>query len=151
MGAIEEFTGLLSELEVVALDSMAFIYHFESHLSYGPLTFELFSRIEDGTLQAHTSILTVSEVLVGARKAGDKQLEQLYLQVFDLLPNLEVHGIDKACAVIAADLRVQEHLRMPDALQVATAIQCGAQVLVTNDARLRHLPQIKTVMLSDYA
>jgi len=150
VGAVDTFTHALRELQVVALDSMAFIYHFERHPSYGPLTFELFSLIEGGTLRAHTSILTVSEVLVGARKAGDERLEQLYLQVFDLLPNLEVHGIDRECAILAADLRVQQHLRTPDALQVATAIQCGAQAFVTNDARLRHLARIKTVILSDY-
>lgn len=150
MGGVTEFARLLGTVQVVGLDTMPFIYHFEGHPVYGPLTHELFSRIEGGALRACTSVLSVSDVLTDARKAGDGRLAQIYLQVFELLPNLDVRPIDQDCAVLAADLRVEWGLRTPDAVQVAAAIQGGAQLFVTNDSRVRRLSQVKVIVLGDY-
>lgn len=151
MGAVEEFAELLEGVRVVGLDSMAFIYHFEGHPTYGPLTRILFSRIESGGLHACTSTLTLCEVLTGALKAGDGRLAQVYQQVFELMPNLTVSAVDRECAALAARIRVQAGLRTPDALQIATAVRCGAELLITNDARLRQVDPIQIVVLQDYA
>jgi len=151
LGTVKDLARLLSTVRTVGLDSMAFVYHFEGHSTYGPLTRALFSRIEDGSLSACTSVLTLCEVLTGARKAGDAGLVQVYQQVFELMPNLSVVAIDSPCAALAATLRLEAGLRTPDALQVATAIRWGAEAFITNDGRLRHVAQIKVIVLSDYA
>lgn len=150
MGGVEEFARLLDGASVVGLDTMAFIYHFEGHPAYGPLTRLLFRRVEGGQLRACTSTLTMCEVLTGALKAGDSRLAQLYQQVLESMPNLTLSAVDSACAVQAAQIRAQTGLRTPDALQIAAAIRAGAEVFVTNDSRLRHVPQIRVAVLADY-
>lgn len=151
MGGVEAFVRLLGKARQVGLDSMAFIYQFEAHPRYGPLTRALFSSLEQGAVHACTSELTVCEVLTGALKAKDERLAELYRQIFDLIPNLTVRPVDRACALLAAELRAEGGLRTPDALHVATALCAGARLFVTNDARLRHAPRIEVVVLGDYA
>jgi len=141
VGTVGDFARLLGSVQAVGLDTMPFIYHFEGHPTYGPLTRELFSRIEQGALHASTSVLSLCEVLTGARKAGDEPLAQLCRQVFQFMPNLDVRPIDTACAALAADLRVQWGLRTPDALQVGAAAQGDAGLFIANDARLRQVSQ----------
>jgi predicted nucleic acid-binding protein len=41
-------------------------------------------------------------------------------------------------------------LRTPDALQIATAAEHGAQIIVTNDNRWKRLKEIPVVVLEDY-
>lgn|GEM_PF-3438164 len=41
-------------------------------------------------------------------------------------------------------------LRTPDAVQMATAMYAGASYLLTNDARLPDLPNLKRLVLDDY-
>jgi predicted nucleic acid-binding protein len=41
-------------------------------------------------------------------------------------------------------------LRTPDALQVATAVEHGAHVIVTNDSRWKRLREIAVVVFDDY-
>ncbi len=151
MGEVEGFAKALASVRVIGLDSMAFIYHLEGSREYGVLTRVLFARIEGGELSACTSVLSVAEVLTGALKAGDELLAQLYRQLFDLMPNLAVRPIDADCAPLAARLRAESGLRTPDALQIAAAIQGGAEAFLTNDARLRPVPQLRVLLLSDYA
>ncbi len=151
MGKVEEFTQLLGTVRKAGLDSMAFIYHFEGHPRYGPLTRALFARLEAGSLQACTTVLTMAEVATGALKAGNEALAQLYQRLFELMPNLAVRPIDAECAMLAARLRAEEGLRTPDALQIAAAIQGDADAFITNDARLRGISRLRVLILDDYA
>jgi len=53
--------------------------------------------------------------------------------------------------MISARMRAKnEWIRTPDAIQVATALQHGAEMMVTNDDRWRRLTEIRVVVLSDY-
>jgi predicted nucleic acid-binding protein len=48
-------------------------------------------------------------------------------------------------------LRAEAGLRTPDALQVAAALHGGAELFITNDARLRQTARIRVALLEDYA
>lgn len=52
------------------------------------------------------------------------------------LPNLDLAEPTEKTAVAAARLRTQHHLRMPDAVHVATGIESRAAWFVTSDRRL---------------
>jgi predicted nucleic acid-binding protein len=47
-------------------------------------------------------------------------------------------------------LRAQHGIRLPEALQIATALQAGASLFVTNDARLRRVTDVRVLVLDDY-
>jgi uncharacterized protein len=64
-------------------------------------------------------------------------------------PNLELAPITREILLLAAGLRARHRLRTHDAIQVATAIQRGATLAITNDDAWRALPVIETVILSD--
>lgn len=48
-------------------------------------------------------------------------------------------------------LRAQYDIRMPDALQMAAALEAGATLFVTNDRQLRKVQEIGVLLLDDYA
>ena len=59
--------------------------------------------------------------------------------------------ISEAIAKEAAQLRASRNLRMPDALQLATAIRAGATYFLTNDAQLPQLPAPRLLVLNQLA
>ena len=131
---------------IFALDTNIFIYHFEEHPAYVGFTEALFERIESGRVKAVTSALTLHEVLTGARKAGDDRLFSLYRDLIGSFPNLHLVPFDARIAEISSDLRARYDLPTPDAIQVATALQQGAETFVTNDARLKRVREIRVTL-----
>ncbi len=123
--------------ERVALDAMAFVYHFEARLPYYPLTKSIFQRLARGDLRAVTSSLVLTEVLVPFyREPGPGRAAELARTISDL-PYLQVVDVDRRIASEAARLRARFNLRTPDAVHVATALTSGAEWFITNDHRLR--------------
>ena len=57
--------------------------------------------------------------------------------------------IDVTVAEQAADLRTRHSLRLPDAFQIAACLSAGATVLLSNDARLKQVQELKIVLLSE--
>jgi predicted nucleic acid-binding protein len=150
MGAIS----LLDDLApgaVVGLASAAVIYFIEEHPLYEPLLFPLFDqRIEPGVNRAVTSVVTLAEVLVQPKRLAREDLVQRYCEFLTAGPNLTMLDVTAAVAERAAALRAQHNLRLPDAIQVAAALEGGATHFVTNDARLRALAGLTIVLLDDY-
>jgi predicted nucleic acid-binding protein len=52
-------------------------------------------------------------------------------------------------AIDAGILRGLHGLSLPDAIHLATARQAGASAFITNDQRLRGLPKLDVIQLSD--
>ncbi len=137
--------------EILALDTPVFIYFLESHPIYFPLVKDLFTRIERNELQATASSLAFTEVFVpGYRQKIHSQI----LEVFRLLtnyPNLQFVDISPSIAKEAARIRAIYNLRTPDALHVASALEVGADALVTNDYGLQVVsPELQVFLLKDW-
>ncbi|MFQ6015046.1 MAG: type II toxin-antitoxin system VapC family toxin [Anaerolineae bacterium] len=148
---LEAFKAKLDAFQSVALDTAVFIYHFENNPVYVPLTREVFRRVEGGYLAAFTSTLTITEVLTGPKKAGDKGMVLEYQRLFHIFPNLRFLPVDEEMATIAADLRAAFDIRTPDAIQLAAARQVGTQAFITNDERLKRVSGIEVLVLGQYA
>jgi predicted nucleic acid-binding protein len=58
--------------------------------------------------------------------------------------------VDVALARRAVVLRAQYGIHVPDALQVATALEAGATLFVSNDRRLSQVQEIPVLLLDDY-
>ncbi len=59
--------------------------------------------------------------------------------------------MNRSVARRAARLRADYHLKPVDALQIATALEVGATLLITNDQGLRKLaPHIEIAILKDF-
>jgi predicted nucleic acid-binding protein len=136
---------------VVAFDSAPVIYFIEEHPLYLGLADELFDALDRGQAQGMTSTLTLMEVLVRPLRAGRRDLVEAYRRLLTRAMGIALHPVDERTCESAAQLRAnQPWLRTPDALQVATALEHGADLMVTNDDRWRRLREIQIVVLKDY-
>jgi predicted nucleic acid-binding protein len=137
--------------KLVAFDSAPLIYYVEEHPDYVVVADELFDAIDRGLAHGTTSVLTLLEVLVVPVREGQHDLADQYRQLLMTAEGVALHVIDEDVCERAAQLRAKYGwLRTPDALQVATAIEHGAEVIVTNDDRWRRLTEIEVVILKDY-
>jgi len=59
-------------------------------------------------------------------------------------------SIDTMLARSATGLRARYDIRVPDALQIAAALEAGATLFVTNDQRLAKVQDIRVLVLDDY-
>lgn len=114
----------------VFVDTSPFICVLESHLQFAELFVGLFEAAENGTLSIVLSTVTLAEVLTGPHKAGQTALAKRYEKA---LCDYEVVPVSVPVAALAAQLRAQHRLKLPDALQLATALEIGASAFVTHD------------------
>lgn len=122
--------GGLAQGAKVLVDTAPIIYLLEGHPVFGPRFAGLFEAESRGELAIAISTVTVAEVLVGPLQAGQETLARRYEKA---LLAFEVVALDAALAVQAARLRARYRLKLPDAIQLATALEIGAAALVTHD------------------
>jgi predicted nucleic acid-binding protein len=49
----------------------------------------------------------------------------------------------------AVDLRAKHQFKTPDAIQLGTAVACGADYIITNDKNWRRFEEIQIFLVSD--
>lgn len=140
---------VLERHKVIALDSSIWIYHFENHPEYLPLTTEVLTAVESGNLRAIASELTILEIIVLPLKQEHLDAADDYELLLSEFPNLTLIPITRSILRHAASLRASYGLRTPDALIVATALAGNATLLVTNDKALNKLQEIEVICLAD--
>jgi predicted nucleic acid-binding protein len=64
--------------------------------------------------------------------------------------NLEWVAPTLHIADLAASLRASYRLQTPDGIIAATAVQCNAPALVTNDPIFRRIPDLDVLILDEY-
>jgi predicted nucleic acid-binding protein len=139
----------ISEGQIIALDTMIFIYHLEDHPIFSPVTERMFERIEKGKNQAVTSYLTLLEILVKPKRDSLLKAVSDYRDLLLTFPNLKFVPLDQRVADLASTLRARYGIRTPDAIQIASALSEGAKTFVTNDSQLKKISDIQVVLLEE--
>jgi len=114
----------------VVVDTAPFIYVLESHAQYSDQFLGLFEAAAKRELVVALSTITLAEVLTGPFKSGQTALAKRYekaLSCYTVIP------VSAPISALAAQLRVQYRLKLPDAIQLATALDFGAAAFVTHD------------------
>ena len=122
--------GGLSDGATVLVDTAPWIYILEDHPVWASQFVGLFEAAERGRLQLALTTVTLAEVLAGPFKAKQTALAKRYEKA---LGRYHVVPLSAHVAVMAAQLRVQYRLKLPDAVQLASALDIGAAALVTHD------------------
>jgi predicted nucleic acid-binding protein len=91
--------------------------------------------------------LARAECLVGPFKRGDAGLEARYRTFFSD-PDIGVLGITAAVCERAARLRAVHPFKLPDAVHLASAIEHGCGLFLTNDAQLARCTAIPVEVLT---
>ena len=122
----------LPEGASILFDSAPIIYFFEGH----PLAarFEpVFEAVDAGRLRAIATPVTLAEVVAGPMKHGRAALAERYRHALTTGHGWTVRPIDADVAMLAAQLRIEHRMKLPDALQLAAAVRAGCAALVTHD------------------
>ena len=128
---------------LLLVDSAPLIYHLENNAGFAPRFAGLFEAVASGRLRMALTTVTLAEVLTGPyrhdRDALGKQIEAV-------LSEYEVHPLSASIAVQAARLRARYRLRLPDAIQLATALEINAWALVTHDRDFSKVQDVRILM-----
>lgn len=141
----------LSGLKSIFIDTAPVIYYIEAHPEFGPLTKEVVSAVQSGSLTAFSSVITLTEVLPKPIESGDEKLAKKFSEFLKHGKNLVVLEISEKIAERAGKLRgYYPYLRTVDAIQIACAIDAGADAFLTNDKKLKQINEIKILILVDF-
>jgi len=146
-----KLAAFLGHHQTYAADTMLFIYHFEDHKRYAPITERLLEAWENGTHRGITSSITLLEVLVKPKRDDNLDAVRDYRDLLLTFPNLQLIPVNVECAETASDLRARYGIKTPDAIQIAAGILGGATAFLTNDDQLKHVTEIEVVLLEELA
>lgn len=152
MGGQARLAAELAKHRKAGLDSVILIYHLEGLAPYAELTEVIFTALARGQLQVVLSTISVTELLVKPFVTGQEERIHACEQFLLGLPSTSLMAPEYEVAKRAARLRAQYGLRTPDALLLATALEAGASVFLTNDAQLRRAEKegMAFIILDDY-
>ena len=147
MSLTEELTGIHS----IFIDTAPVICYIEAHPQFGPLAKEVVDFFQSGRLNAFASVITLTEVLPKPIQAGNEKLAKKFADFLKYGKSLSLMEISASVAERAGRLRGQyPELRAIDAIQIAGAVEVGADAFLTNDKKLRKVKEIKVLVLKDY-
>jgi predicted nucleic acid-binding protein len=135
--------------DILFLDTAPFIYFFERHPDYYPALEMLFDRLYETDAQAIYSIITYIELTTLPARQGKKQLVRKYRDYLSNSENISIFSLDMDIADHAVEFRARYNLKTPDAIQLGTAVACGADYVITNDKDWRRIEEIQVVMVGD--
>jgi predicted nucleic acid-binding protein len=119
-------------------DSMMFIYLQEGNPQFAPLVQIAYEALEKRNDTLCTSVFTVGEVLILPRRKRNNVLADS-IRSFMLGSNIELLPFTLSTSEIYSDVRAVTTLKAADAIHLATAIECGARLFVTNDHQLQRI------------
>jgi predicted nucleic acid-binding protein len=131
------------------LDSGPVIYYVEANPSYLALMDRIFDCFDAQQIQAVTSPITLAECLVLPMREHNQAKQQVFIDILTL-PNLaDFLAIDATIARSAAEIRARYSLKLPDALQVASAIAAKCEAFLTNDVQLKRVSGLQILVIDE--
>ncbi len=141
----------LNRIDSIFIDTAPIIYYIEAHPQFGPLAKEVVSAFQLGNLNAYASVVTLVEVLPKPIERGDEKLARKFAEFLKHGRNLTMIEILEGTAEAAGRLRGRyPFLKTVDAIQLAAALDVGAEAFITNDVRLQQFNEVKVLVLKDY-
>lgn len=143
-------TPALNAHTLIGLDTTPFIYFWEHHPAYFTLSEEIFRYLTQSEMQGITSIITLIEVCVHPQRLGRQDLITAYEQILLHSPQITLLPITVTLSRQAIRLRARYNIQVPDALQIAAALEGGATLFVTNDRQLSKVQELEVLLMDDY-
>ena len=130
----------------IYLDSSAIIYGIEGTQELHGAVIARVAKTEAGGGVFSTSRLSRLECRVVPLRRGQTDLLSRYDEFF-LRRSLQIIDIGGSVIDLATDLRVRYGLKTPDAIHVATAMDCGADLILTGDHDMARVKEIKVELV----
>lgn len=140
----------LEGVKRVFFDTAPVIYFVEEHPDFVEVVQVVVDKLIAGEIEAVISPVTFAECMVQPIQTKDIKLQEDF--VYFLLAGEPIFRVDTDTEIgyQAAHLRAKYSLKLPDALQVATAIRSGCEALLTNDDQFRRVSELQVLMVEDF-
>jgi predicted nucleic acid-binding protein len=115
---------------LLLMDTAPIVYFLEAHPKFAKVFKSLFERHAAGELRFAVTTVTIAEVLTGPLQSGNEALAERFRAI---LQSWQVIDLTADIAESAARLRASLRLKLPDAVQAASAIAINADALITHD------------------
>jgi predicted nucleic acid-binding protein len=139
----------LQGVQRLFLDTAPVIYYIDRNPTYFTIVDALFEAIDSHNIQAVTSPITLAECLILPIHQNDRTQQELFSDLLTSPDTAEFICTNAAIARQAANLRVKYNLKLPDALQIATAIVAQCNAFLTNDIALKRISEVTIFVLEE--
>jgi predicted nucleic acid-binding protein len=124
------------------LDANIFIYFVEGHPAFANALALLFRGIDEGSIIAVTSELTLAEVLVKPLADGKPGIAEVYENVLATASKIQMTPVSRDLLLASARLRAEWGGKLFDAIHIATALASNCDILLTEDRGIRTPPAL---------
>ena len=135
--------------DIIFLDTAPLIYFFEQHPDYFPALELLFDQLYETGAQAITSIITYIELTTLPARKKNIKLVRKYRDYLSNSENLSLFPLDINIADHVVELRAKYVFKTPDAIQIGTAVACGADYILTNDKEWKRFEEIQVFLVAE--
>jgi len=139
----------LKSNDIVFLDTAPVIYFFEQHPDFFPALKTLFDQLYETDAQAITSIITYIELTTHPARLGKSQLVRKYRDYLTNSDNISLFPLNIDIADHVVEMRAKYNFKTPDAIQLGTAVACGADYIITNDQAWQKFEEVKVYLTRD--
>lgn len=133
----------------IFFDTAPFIYLVENHATYYQKVADYLTQSLTDNAMLETSVLTYTEFCAKPEQLGRPDL---LLDFDELLRDFDfqMREICLAVATLAYQLQARyAGLKGIDAMQIATAVNAGCNIFLTNDRELKNIREIQVVVVAD--
>ena len=134
----------------VFLDTAPLIYFLDDNEQYADRVEAIFEEILSSEAILQSSVITSEEYLVYPNRTGNREkIRAFYEFISDC--HIQMYPITEEIAEKAAQIRADyASFKAMDALQLATAITTGCDILLTNDRQLCQFTELRIVVIGDW-
>lgn len=139
----------LQGLTRLFLDSSPVIYYIDANPEYLKVMDCIFEELNLERVRAVTSPVTLAECLILPIRQKDSEKQQIFVEILTSPALADFVKTDTAIAQRAAEIRAKYNLKLPDALQIATAIASKCEAFLTNDVQLKRVMELRVLVVSE--
>lgn len=145
------FRERLEAARLVHVDGKVLAYHLLGERRWGELTRLLFDGLQGGDVAGQTSVVSLYQVLVEPYRRGRDEEAGKAADLLTAFKGLDLVPVTPGVAHRAAQVRARLGGRSERALQIATALESGADLYVTRGSGLRRIVGTEVLDLDDFA
>ena len=139
----------LNGVSLLFLDTAPIIYFVEANPVYFSVVEAIFDRIDQGSVAAVTSPVTLAECLIFPLRANNVPLQQNFSDLILTGRNTTFTILDAETAHQAATLRARYNLTLTDAFQISAALANGCDAFLTNDVALKRVTEARVLVIDE--
>ncbi|MBZ0275420.1 MAG: type II toxin-antitoxin system VapC family toxin [Anaerolineae bacterium] len=139
----------MKNVRKLGVETAPYIYYVENHPVYADKVDSVFQIVEAKVVEIHTSVITLTEILMKPIQANNQSLIDTYRELLTGTDFIHLTAITPEIAERAAHLRARYNIRTPDALHIAAAITAECNAFLTNDLALKRVTEIRVIVLDN--